>query len=172
MCKTQTSKALVQLLKELQPVAYRGMHVEKSREEKQGKLPSNFNYGEWAQCTPNNENGAVDSKPQHNDDQNRTNNSPSHQNNSSANYHNNVQYGSNQRKPFNNFINQNGGQRQFNTGEDSFSRCDVCEGRAPNSFRVMSGEGMVMQRCLYERRCDCERLTVGEWILSTSRLIR
>ena len=37
---------------------------------------------------------------------------------------------------------------QFRTGEDSFSRCNICEGRAPNSFRVTSGESVVMQRCI------------------------
>ena len=44
------------------------------------------------------------------------------------------------------------------TGEDSLTRCDVCEGRAPNSFRVTSGESVVMQRCLHRRRYDCGRL--------------
>ena len=43
-------------------------------------------------------------------------------------------------------------------GDDSFSRCDVCEGRAPNSFRVTSGESVVMQGCLRKRCCDCGRL--------------
>ena len=46
----------------------------------------------------------------------------------------------------------------YTPGEDSFRRCDVCEGRARYPLRVKSGERNVMQRFLHKRRCDYGRL--------------
>ena len=48
-------------------------------------------------------------------------------------------------------------------GEDSFRRCDVCEGRARYPLRVTSDESNVMQRCLHRRRLTMD--VCSNWCL-------